>query len=193
MVPRIGPSKLVSTWILVTLSASVVAMVDGGRVASWTALEPDRIWRGEVWRLVTWAFVELGPTGLILTCLSIYKFGGELAPRWGERRMRRFALHVILAAGVGTALAAVLADHAWHMVRWGGWAITDALVIAWARQYPNATLQLYGLISLGGRQLIGFTVAVTILMAIASSPFVMAPELIACLAAAYYPRAWLAR
>lgn len=193
MLPRIGSSKVVSTWITITLAASIVAMLDGGWLERWTALEPDLIWRGQVWRVATWALVELGAMSLVLTCVSIYKFGGELAPRWGERRLRRFALQIIIAAGVVTAIGALVSDQAWQMSRCGGWAISDALVIAWARQYPTATLRLYGLIELSGRQLIGFTVGVTVLIAISTSPFVMLPELVACCAAAIYPRDWLAR
>ncbi len=193
MLPRLGSSKLVSNWILLTLGASIFAMLDGGWLARWTALAPDRIWHGEIWRLGTWALVQLGPLGIILTCASIYKFGGELAPRWGDRRLRRFAIQIVLAGGVAAAICGLISEHAWHSSRVGGWAISDALVIAWARQYPRATLQLYGLLTLSGRQLVGFTIGVTVLYAIATSPFVMAPELVACLGAAYYPRAWLAR
>jgi len=193
MLPRIGSSKLVSTWIFLTLGVSIFAMLDGGWLFRWTALAPDRIWHGEIWRLGTWALLELGPLGLILTCASIYKFGGELAPRWGDRRLRRYAIQIILAGGIAAALCGLLSDTAWHSYRAGGWAVGDALIIAWARQYPTSTIQLYGLLVLNGRQLVGFTIGVTLLYAIATSPLLMAPELVACLGAAFYPRAWLAR
>jgi membrane associated rhomboid family serine protease len=193
MLPRIGSSKLVSTWIFVTLAASIVGMLDNGWLLWWTALAPERVWHGQVWRLVTWALVETSPLSLVFTCISIYKFGGELAPRWGDRRLRRFMLHVVLAAGAASALGALVSESAWHMYRAGGWAVSDALVIAWARQYPNATLRLYGMIELSGRQLIAFTVGFTALIAISTSPFVMAPELVACFVAAMYPRGWLVK
>jgi len=194
MLPRIGSSKLVSNWILLTLAASIVALLDGGWLADLVGLQPERVFHGHVWRIVTWALVAGGPMGIIATCLSIYKFGGELAPRWGERRLRRFILQVILAAGVVTTLGALISDHAWNMSRTGGWAISDALVIAWARQYPTSTLVLYhGLLELRGQQVVWFTAGVTILIAVATNPFVMMPELVACLLAAYYPRSWLAR
>ena len=41
---------------------------------------------------------------LIFTCVAIYHFGGELSYRWGERRLRRFAIELVLAAGVVTCL-----------------------------------------------------------------------------------------
>jgi len=193
MLPRLGASKLVSTWLLLLLTASVVAMVDGGWLASWTALAPQRIWRGEVWRLVTWALVEDAPSSLLLTCFCIYRFGGDLAPRWGDRRLRRFAVLIILAAAALTTLAALASRDALYLSRTAGWVICDALTIAWARQYPTAHLRLYGLVELGGQRLVLITVGITVIYAIASGPFFMLPELVACLAAAYCPRAWLAR
>ncbi len=193
MLPRIGSSKLVSTWILVTLAASVIAMLDGGMLESWTALEPERIWHGQIWRIVTWPLVEIGPWGLVMTCASIYKFGGELAPRWGDLRLRRFALQIVIAGGIITSLFALVSDHAWQMRRSGGWAISDALLIAWARQYPTSTIRLYGFLELGGKMLIGATVGLMVLIAVSTSPFLVIPELVACIGAAYYPRAWLTR
>lgn len=193
MLPRLGSSKLVTRWIVIVLAASVLGMLDGGWLASWTGLAPARIWRGEVWRLVTWIFVEPAPMGIVFTCASIYKFGGELAARWGDRRLRRFMFELLLAGSIVTSLGALVSDHAWWMERHGAWALCEALVIAWARQFPNAVLRVYYVLELSGRQLVGITVGVTILIALASSPFVMAPELVACLGAALYPKRLLHR
>jgi hypothetical protein len=98
---------------------------------------------------------------------------------------------VIAAAAVTCALA--LATHRGYLVRAGGWAVSDALVIAWARQFPNGRVVLYGLLVLHGRQLIAVTIAATVLFALAFGPISMGPELFACLFAAGYPRALLAR
>jgi hypothetical protein len=128
---------------------------------------------------------------LIFTGVAIYHFGGELAVRWGERRLRRFAIELVLAAGVATCLL----DAAFHhgVARCGGWAIADALVIAWARQFPSATLQLYGVLQLQGRSIVRLVVATSIVYALYAGPIAMAPELVACIGAALYPRAWLQR
>ena len=171
--PRLQ-SKLISQWILVTLAASLIAAVDGGFVARHAALIPSRILHGEVWRLATWPFVELTPLSLILTLVSIYKFGGELAYRWGDRRLQRFMVEVLLGAAVVTCLLA-LATGTRYMVRLGGWAACDTLVIAWARQFPEAPLRLYGMLTLSGRQLINFTLATAALFAVYYGPVQMAP------------------
>lgn len=192
MLPRLGSSKLVSTWIWITVLASIAAALSGG-LAGWAALAPARIWRGEVWRLATWVFVEPGALALILTCASIYKFGGELAPRWGDRRLRRFLIEILGGAAVVTALLGLVSTEVWHRGYLGGWAASDVLVIAWARQYPDSVLVLYGLLRLNGRNLITAVIAITCAYAIFVGPLAMAPELLACAAAYSYPGAWLAR
>ena len=192
MLPRLGSSKLISTWIWITLVASIAAAVSGG-LMGWAALAPARIWRGEVWRLVTWVFVEPGALALILTCASIYKFGGELAPRWGDRRLQRFAIEILGGAALVTALLGLVSAEVWRRGYLGGWAVCDVLVIAWARQFPERPLILYGLLVLSGRDLIAVTLGSTLVFAIYYGPVAMAPELVACGAATLYPRSLLRR
>ena len=186
MWPRLGSSDFVSRWIVVTLVASIACALGAGWLASFTALVPSRVFHGELWRLVTWPIIQFGPLSLILTCVAIYKLGGDLAIRWGDRRLQRFVVEVVLAAAIVTCLLAAVAGDT-RMVRIGGWAIADALVIAWARQFPQSPLVLYGLLVVRGRQLIAVTIGATVLYAIYVGPIWMAPELVACITAAVYP------
>jgi membrane associated rhomboid family serine protease len=190
---QISSSELVSRWIVLVLVASVWAMLDGGWLVQWTALEPDRVWHGEVWRVMTWPVVELGPVPIAFTIACIYKFGGALAPRWGDRRLQRFMLQLVIAGGVAASIGALISDHAWHMVHTGGFAVCDALVIGWARQYPNERLRMFSFLELSGQKLVIFTAGITILIALSTSVFVMMPEVVMCLGAALYPREWLTR
>jgi len=190
--PRLGSSKVVTNWIIVTLAVSIVSWIDG-RFAAWLALMPSRIIQGEVWRLFTWPFAEAGPIALVITCASIFKFGSELAHRWGDTRLQRYATEVLIAAGVIATLLAVVAGHRF-LIRTGGWAVADILVIAWARQFPDRSLSLYGgMVTVQGPRLVQITVGVAVLFALYFGPVVMAPELSACLVAALYPKSRLAR
>ena len=189
MLPRLR-SDFVTTSIVVMLAASIIATLDGGWFARWASLAPARIFHGEVWRLVTWPLIQLGPLSLVLSCVAVYKFGGELAVRWGDRRLQRFSLHVVLGAGIVTCvIAAVVGATQLHHL--GGWAVADALVIAWARQFPERCLVIYGVLRLRGRDIVRLVTGVALLFAIFYGPVAMAPELAACLAAAAYPRSWL--
>jgi membrane associated rhomboid family serine protease len=191
MLPRLGSSKLISTWIWITIAASIAAALSDG-LQYWAALVPARLWRGEVWRLVTWVFVEPGALALIVTCASIYKFGGELAPRWGDRRLRRFVIQTLGGAAAATALLGLISAEVWRTHYLGGWAVCDVLVIAWARQYPDSVLVVHG-VRLHGRNLTTAVIAITCVYALFAGPLAMAPELLACVAAYSYPGAWLAR
>src|SRR5262245_9540682 len=167
---RLGSGKFVTRWLGITVAASIVAVADGGWLASWMSLAPDRIWRGELWRLVTWPLIELGPVSLVFTCLAIYTFGGDLAVRWGDHRLRRFVGRIVIAGAVATCVLAALTG-AGDLRRLGGWACADALVIAWARQFPDRPLRIYyGLLELRGRQLITFTLGSAVVFALYNGP-----------------------
>jgi membrane associated rhomboid family serine protease len=191
VLPRFGSSKLVSNWILVTLCVTVLAWIDG-RFAAWLALIPSRVIQFELWRLFTWPFAEGSPISLIMTCAAIFKFGGDLATRWGEWRLQRYATEVLLAAGVITCIVAIVTGNRF-LVRSGGWAMADMLVIAWARQFPERTLVLYGMLELSGKRLIQITIATAVLFALYFGPIVMAPELATVTLATLYPRERLNR
>lgn len=181
-----GRRDLINGWIAITFAASVVALVDGGFTEHWLSLSPHAIRHGQLWRLVTWIFVERAPTSILFTCAAIYKFGGELVPRWGTRRLIRFMVEVVLTAAIAATL---LTDHA----RCGGLVVADVLLISWARQYPSEALTFYGFLTLRGRDLVLMTVGAIALYALALGPLAVLPELVATAFAALYPRARLAR
>jgi membrane associated rhomboid family serine protease len=185
-------SAFVYRWLVVTLTASIISALDGGWLASWAALEPSSIWRGQIWRLVTWPLIESSPMSLIFTCVAIYKFGGELAIRWGDRRLRRFIVEILLAAAAVTCVLAAVTGVG-HVSRLGGWAVADVLAIAWARQFPDSALVFYGLLVLRGREIVRIICGAAIVLAIFIGPMHMAPELFACAAAAFYPTSRLRR
>lgn len=181
----------IARWMAITAIVSVIGWLDGGLVWRWLTLAPGRVWHGEVWRVVTWIFVEPSPSSLVFTLLVIYRFGGELLPRWGARRLVRFLAEVLLLAALVTCALAWVSDTVWTSARDGGWAVCDVLVIAWARQYPYAPFSLYGMITIRGKELVTFTVGFVVLCAVAWGPLAVIPELVAVAAAALYPRARL--
>ncbi len=192
MAVRARPMPFVTQWILVTVVASLVVALGAHALLYWTALVPARVLSGEIWRLVAWIAVDLTPMSLISSCFAIFWFGGELSETWGDRRLRRFAIEVTVLAGVATCLVAILARRTDTMYS-GGLALADALVIAWARQFPSRILVLYGMITLSGRQLINVTIGTAVLFALFYGPLAMAPDLAACAIAVAYPAERLRR
>lgn len=184
--PSFGSSKLVSTWLVAMIAASVVAYVDGGFTAHWLALEPSLVFRGQVWRLATWALVEHGPMALVMTCLCIYKFGGELAERWGERRLRGYVVALVVLAGLATSLLSLVTGEE-GLWRCGGMVVMNVLVIGWARQFPDRDLTFYGIVALRGTKLIGLVVGIAVLFALRFGFVELGPEVVACTGAVLFP------
>ncbi len=174
-------SPTVAALLAATFALSLGAALADGFGA--LALVPDRVWRGEVWRLVTWVFAVPGPRALVATAVVLYWFGGELAARWREPGLRRFVAAIVGVTGVGTLALTAMIPAARHLPYLGSWALCDALVIAWALEFPDRRLRVYGVLSIGGPALAYGTAGLTALAAIYLGPIIVLPELLAAITA----------
>ncbi|PYQ50652.1 MAG: hypothetical protein DMF78_15110, partial [Acidobacteria bacterium] len=71
------------------------------------------VWGGEVWRLVTWALIELSPLGLLFGCLLLYFIGPDLLRRWGTRR---FFVNFFGGAALVGAITCLIGRFVWSEV-----------------------------------------------------------------------------
>jgi membrane associated rhomboid family serine protease len=185
--------------IAVTLLLSMAVAIDarqGGELYRRLALSPEAIWRGEVWRLATWPFIHGRPLSLIFACVSLWAFGSDLLIAWGPRRYLRYLAVIVLVAGVGTSLIALLMPAARWALYFGGMVLGDALVIAWARQFPYSPVWVYFVLLLRGSAVVAIIVAATLIFAVYYGIAFVLPELLAIGAALLYMsrtgrRAWL--
>jgi membrane associated rhomboid family serine protease len=166
--------------LALTAATSIAAALDPELYIR-LSLIPDRVWHGELWRLVTWPFLEGGPIALLMSCAAIYWFGGALVIAWGHARFTGYVAAVLAVASAGTTLLALVVPGATHFPYFAGFALDAALVIAWALTFPDRRLRIYyGTIVLGGRSLAHGLAAMTVLFAVfwGVAPFL--PELFAC-------------
>lgn len=150
-----------------------------GSLFELTALVPEAVWRGEVWRLLTWAFIEPGPLALIFGCLFLYWFGGDLAREWGSRRFLSVYAGVVLCAASATCLVARLDPSVLEGTYLGGWPTSLALTVAWGFWFPDRVIRIWFVIPIRGLVLAWLTVAVTIVFAVYSGWERFVPELAA--------------
>ena len=182
-------SRVVLALIALTLVLSLIAALeghDGGAVYRALALVPARVWSGELWRLLTWPLVEGDVWALVFGCVSLYWFGGDLVEGWGERRFTGYVVGVVFIAGVGTTLLALVFDGAMRLGYLGGWALGDALTIAWALTFPERRVRIYGVLEIGGPVLAYGTFVVTVLGTFYAGVAFLLPELLAACAALGY-------
>jgi membrane associated rhomboid family serine protease len=170
--------------IAVTVAVSLVAaMGERNGLPLWRllSLEPRAVWRGEVWRLVTWVLLESEPLNLLFGGLVLWWFGRDLVDAWGERRFLATYLGVAAAAAALTCLVGL----AWPevgMSRHGGlWAAVDAVVVAWALLHPFRQILLFFAVPVSGQALVWVTLGGTVFFALFALPAVGAfvPHLLA--------------
>jgi membrane associated rhomboid family serine protease len=187
--------------LLAVMVTSIVAAIDarggGGVLYDRLALEPAAVWHGELWRLVTWPVVQGGPLALAFVCLVIYWSGSDLIAAWGSARVARYLAGIVLLAGAGTSLVALVLPSAWWSSHLGGMVLGDALLIAWALQFPERRVSIYLVLVVGGPVLAYGLVALTALFAVFYGIAWVLPELLAGVGALLYMtrphRPWLRR
>jgi membrane associated rhomboid family serine protease len=150
-----------------------------GSLFELASLVPADVWRGQVWRLVIWPFIEPGPLALIFTCLFVYWFGRDLADEWGSRRFLTVFGAVLLAAAVGTCLVAQVDEAALRQSYLGGWALTTAMIVGWGLWFPQRVVRIYFVLPISGFWLAWLTIAITVVLAVYSGWEGYLPELFA--------------
>jgi membrane associated rhomboid family serine protease len=181
----------VAVLIGLTLVTSLVAAIDhhrGGDLYARLALIPEAVWHGELWRLVTWPLAYPSAWNLVATLCWLWLGGTALVATWGERRLIRFVVLIVLGAGVATSLVGLFAARAWWQPHLGGMAIGSALSIAWGLQHPRAQIRIYEVLVISGDVLAYGTLGVVALFAIFYGPYWAMPELFAAAIAFLYVR-----
>jgi membrane associated rhomboid family serine protease len=150
--------------LVLMLLASVWGSIDL-RVAEVALLAPVGIWRGEIWRLVTWPFVQTDVFSLLFVGFMLWTLGQQLSYAWSERRFLMRFLGYTIGAGVGTALLALVFDSA-SAPHLGAWPVVNALIVAWAMLYPDRQVNIWGVLPVTGRTLALLVLGGTVLAAV---------------------------
>jgi membrane associated rhomboid family serine protease len=181
-------NKLVAGWIATTVGLSIVASVDGGHLASLLALAPSKLWHGELWRLVTWPFVERSVSSALIKAYVIYQFAGALVATWSARKLVTFVAAIAALAAIATCVVALVVPTVAELDRLGGWTVTALLLIALSRQSPERELVWFGgPFRLKGKHGVLLVGALTLLIVVIDGPLRNVPEIVACALAAVFP------
>src|SRR5579872_4634590 len=161
---RDGPSYLgsilergaVCKWLIginvVLFALQYLTRVEGGDVttglvASWLNLNVEKVCQGQVWRLVSYAFLHVGPWHIFFNMWALWIFGKEMEELYGPREFLAFYLLGGLAGGILftlTSLPAYLAGHGHEVAGAMGasGAVVAAMVLC-AIHYPTKVIQLF--------------------------------------------------
>ncbi|HSH75694.1 MAG TPA: rhomboid family intramembrane serine protease [Longimicrobiales bacterium] len=126
-------------------------------VFEWFAFQPgELIFRP--WGPITYMFLHGDLIHLAVNMLVLFFFGPPLEARWGEREFVRF--YVVCALG-GVALS-FLFQPAWVV---GASAAMYGLMMAFAMNWPNAPIYVWGIFPVQAKYLVGFLFVVALLSA----------------------------
>jgi membrane associated rhomboid family serine protease len=153
--------------IAVTVVASLLGAIgerNGFPLFTWGSFLPDAILRGEVWRLVTWIFLETDPLRLLFGALALYWFGRDLALAWGPRRFLGVYFGLTVLAALLTLFVALVVWPEAMMAHpfIGNWPLADAMLIAWALLYPDKQILLFFVLPVSGRIIFWITLLGTV-------------------------------
>ncbi len=168
--------------LLLTIAMSL-AVAFGERHAlalfEFVPLVPGKVLTGQLWRVVTWVWVEPSPFSLFFRCLMLYWFGRDLCSIWGSRRFFAIYFGTVLFAGLVTVLLSLLDADIRAQSYLGSMALDAALTIAWGLNFQNRVIRIYFVIPIRGFVLAWGTVALTVAYSIYSGWEHVAPVLAA--------------
>ncbi len=125
------------------------------------ALHPPRLLTSP-WGVVTYMFVHAGFWHLALNMLMLYFFGTPLERRWGSREFLRF----YLIAGLGGAVLSIVFMPASVI---GASGAVYGLMLAFAMNWPDAPIHIYGIFPVKAKWLVAFLFVVSLLEGVSGS------------------------
>lgn len=172
-VVKLGPITL--PVVLAALIATIVAASVAGALAAHSGwpwllerglLRVPAVWRGQLWRLLTFVLLETDPLSLILSGLMLFWWGGDLVVLWGGRRFVARFFGLAAASGAVTCLLGRSWPQLATMTFAGAGPMVAGLIVVWGLLFPARELRLFGMARLTGRQLVPIAVGVTMLFAV---------------------------
>ena len=146
-------------WVKRLLIANVVvylAMLAVPALGGWLAFIPARTF-SQPWGIVTYMFVHGGFLHLFFNMLILFFFGPPLEGMWGGREFLKF----YLVAGLGGAVFSYI--FAFDNAVVGASAAIYGVMLAFAMNWPEMPIHIWGILPVKAKWLVGFLAAVSIL------------------------------
>jgi len=143
--------------LLANAVAFLVTVVDRDLFFRWFAFAPSEFLT-RPWGAVTYMFLHGDFWHLFVNMLVLFFFGPPLESRWGSRE---FVKYYFLCGLGGVALSFVFAPY-WIV---GASAAIYGLMLAFALNWPEAPIYIWGIFPVKAKWLVGFLFAVSLMSA----------------------------
>ncbi len=135
------------------------------------ALTPSRVIPGfEMWQPITymWLHDYMGIMHVLLNCLMLWMFGGQLELLWGARAFFRF--YMICGVGAGVAVFGVGSLLNPDVPTLGASGAVDGIMVAWAIVNWNRRFMFFGIIPMTGKHFMLVTVGMVAVQILLRTP-----------------------
>ena len=160
-VPRVA---LISGSSTVQPVAQKIFTITTSYVEEWLALEPHKIWQGQVWRLMSFVFCHdrHAPFNLVFNMIALWYLGSSLERMYGSREFLWFYLVAALFCGVVFTAFGLKLFLPFPLM--GSNPCVLALLALFATHFPRQELLFFGLIPIQIRILLLIYVVVDFLI-----------------------------
>lgn len=129
---------------IAVIVASVLAAIIKP-LGPWVLLVPELVLgSGFVWQLLSYAFIEVSPLGVIFGALILWSIGGAVEAMWGRKRFLLFTFGVTALAAVATVLLSLLLPRLVSGAYPGGSVMTGSLWVAYGLQIGANRTNFWG-------------------------------------------------
>lgn len=141
-----------TTFLLVAMGLGfLLSFVMANFLTQEFGLIPRRVlYDGRLWQVVTYMFLHGNLIHLLFNMLSLYLFGEALNQLWGEKT---FLIYFFIC-GIGAALTQIAVMPESTIATIGASGAIYGLLYAWAREFPDSVVYLYGLFPMRARHLV---------------------------------------
>ena len=140
--PKLSIEGLIRYIVAGNLAVFMLDLFTHGVSTAYLTFVPAYIFRGQVWRLITFIFVPMSfsPLSFILTAVFTYFMGARLESAWGSARFTvYYGLGVLLNIAVGLLLP--LINPMYQLAQTAGMNYLHlAMFFAYATLYPDMTV-----------------------------------------------------
>lgn len=139
------PSGAVCKWlIVVNLIVFLVQMVSQNTGSHWIvetfALHTPAVLQGEIWRLLTYAFLHGGFLHILFNMLFLWWFGSELEEMYGSKEFLAFYLVAGIAGGLGYMLHGAFDPIIYQVPCLGASGSVTGVMLLFAFHFPHRTI-----------------------------------------------------
>ncbi|MBC8113634.1 MAG: rhomboid family intramembrane serine protease [Candidatus Saccharimonas sp.] len=140
--------------IFVLQALSVSQRTQSSALFDWLSLDAADVLQGQVWRVVTFAFVNhpLGIIGLVLSLLMIWRFGTDLERMYGTSELAFFYVSAMAFVGVTFSAFGLFLELPDPLA--GSYTGALALLTLYATHFPRTEVCILPLISIQLRWLV---------------------------------------